>query len=216
MAGDLFFAFGISLIAVLILGIIAIPFLHKLKFGQSIREEGPKSHQKKSGTPTMGGIFLIAGIVIGTLINTDLDFEIGLALFIMLGHFVLGFIDDYRKVVRKQNLGLKAREKLIGQILISMITLFIARSALSFEPTVWIPILNEQIDIGAMFYPFILFIIVGASNAVNLTDRISRFSARRLLELALDFCDSIFILPKFSWATRDLSRWEELSRRLEF
>ncbi|MBR1419515.1 MAG: phospho-N-acetylmuramoyl-pentapeptide-transferase [Selenomonadaceae bacterium] len=177
MAGDLFFAFGISLIAVLILGIIAIPFLHKLKFGQSIREEGPKSHQKKSGTPTMGGIFLIAGIVIGTLINTDLDFEIGLALFIMLGHFVLGFIDDYRKVVRKQNLGLKAREKLIGQILISMITLFIARSALSFEPTVWIPILNEQIDIGAMFYPFILFIIVGASNAVNLTDGLDGLAA---------------------------------------
>ena len=170
MVENLFFAFGISLIAVLILGIIAIPFLHKLKFGQSIREEGPKSHQKKSGTPTMGGIFLIAGIVIATLINTDLDAEIALALFIMLGHFILGFIDDYRKVVRKQNLGLKAREKLAGQILISLVTILIGRHILEFDSTVWIPILNDRIDLGAMFYPFILFIIVGASNAVNLTD----------------------------------------------
>lgn len=161
---------GTSILSVLILGIIAIPFLRRLKFGQSIREEGPKSHQKKSGTPTMGGLFLIAGIVIGTLIFAELDVEICLALFIMLGHFILGFIDDYRKVVRKQNLGLRAREKLAGQIIISIVTILIARHVLNLSPSVWIPILDTQIDLGGMYYPFVLFIIVGASNAVNLTD----------------------------------------------
>ena len=85
----------IAAVVVLILGPVAIPLLHRLKFGQSIRTEGPASHQKKSGTPTMGGIFMIAAIVIATLIRAELTTEILLALFILIGHFVLGFLDDY-------------------------------------------------------------------------------------------------------------------------
>ena len=73
---------------VIMLAPICIPILHRLKFGQSIREEGPKSHQAKSGTPTMGGIFLIAGIVAATLLQADWNAEIFLALFILLGHFI--------------------------------------------------------------------------------------------------------------------------------
>lgn len=106
--------FGAAIAAaliVLVMGPFLIPELHKLKFGQSIREEGPKSHQAKSGTPTMGGIMIIAGITIATLIFADLTIEMGLALFVMLGHFVLGFLDDYIKVVLKRNLGLKAKQK---------------------------------------------------------------------------------------------------------
>lgn len=105
--------FGAAIAAaliVLVMGPFLIPELHKLKFGQSIREEGPKSHQAKSGTPTMGGIMIIAGITIATLIFADLTIEMGLALFVMLGHFVLGFLDDYIKVVLKRNLGLKAKQ----------------------------------------------------------------------------------------------------------
>lgn len=86
--------FGAAIAAaliVLVMGPFLIPELHKLKFGQSIREEGPKSHQAKSGTPTMGGIMIIAGITIATLVFADLTIEMGLALFVMLGHFVLGF-----------------------------------------------------------------------------------------------------------------------------
>ena len=86
---------------VLVTGPFFIPELHKLKFGQSIREEGPKSHQAKSGTPTMGGIMIILGITIGTAVAAPLSTEILLALFITLGHFVLGFLDDYIKVVKK-------------------------------------------------------------------------------------------------------------------
>ena len=156
---------------VIMLAPICIPILHKLKFGQSIREEGPKSHQVKSGTPTMGGIFLITGIVAATLIIADWNAEIFLALFILLGHFILGFIDDYLKVVRKKNQGLLARYKLLGQILIVIITTFVASELLiDFEPEIWLPIINEKIEAGILYLPFMFFVMVGASNAVNLTD----------------------------------------------
>ena len=156
---------------VIMLAPICIPILHRLKFGQSIREEGPKSHQKKSGTPTMGGIFLIAGIVAATLIQAQWNAEIFLALFILLGHFILGFVDDYLKVVRKKNQGLLARYKLAGQILIAVVTTFVANELLiNFSPTIWIPIINETIDAGILYLPFMFVVMVGASNAVNLTD----------------------------------------------
>ena len=155
---------------VLMLGPICIPILHKLKFGQSIRTEGPKSHQAKSGTPTMGGIFLIAGIVIATLIRAEFTAEIFLAIFILIGHFILGFLDDYIKVVKKRNLGLKARQKLLGQIFIAIVTIFIATTELGIQTTLWIPIIGETVDLGILYYALVLFVIVGASNAVNLTD----------------------------------------------
>lgn len=156
---------------VLMLAPICIPILHRLKFGQSIREEGPKSHQVKSGTPTMGGIFLIAGIVAATLIQADWNAEIFLALFILLGHFILGFIDDYLKVVRKKNQGLLARYKLLGQIIIVVVTTLVGiELVIDFNPTIWIPVANVTIDAGLWYVPFMFFVVVGASNAVNLTD----------------------------------------------
>lgn len=159
-----------SAIFVLILGPIFIPILHQLKFGQSIREEGPKSHQKKSGTPTMGGIFLIASIVIATIMRAELTTEIILALFIMIGHWLLGFLDDYIKVVKKRNLGLKAKQKLLGQIIIAIVTMIIATEMLDIKTTLWLPFIDSEINLGVIYYALVLFVIVGASNAVNLTD----------------------------------------------
>ncbi|MBQ6298731.1 MAG: phospho-N-acetylmuramoyl-pentapeptide-transferase [Selenomonadaceae bacterium] len=171
MMEKLLIAGAIAAGVVIMLAPICIPILHKLKFGQSIREEGPKSHQVKSGTPTMGGIFLIAGIVAATLIIADWNAEIFLALFILLGHFILGFIDDYLKVVRKHNQGLLARYKLLGQIIIAVIVTFVASSLLvDFEPEIWLPVLNEKIWAGTLYLPFMFVVMVGASNAVNLTD----------------------------------------------
>lgn len=156
---------------VILLAPICIPILHRLKFGQSIRAEGPKSHMVKSGTPTMGGIFLIAGIVAATLIQADWNAEIFLALFILLGHFILGFIDDYLKVVRKHNQGLLARYKLAGQILIVIVTTLVASELLiDFNPTIWLPVVDVTINAGGWYVPFMFFVVVGASNAVNLTD----------------------------------------------
>lgn len=155
---------------VLLLGPFCIPLLHRLKFGQSIRTEGPASHQKKSGTPTMGGLFLIAGITVGTLYAAPLSTEILLALFIMLGHFVLGFLDDYIKVVKKRNLGLKARQKLLGQIIIALVTILIGSKMLEIDTTIWIPITHDELDIGAFYYILVVLVLIGTSNAVNLTD----------------------------------------------
>ena len=162
---------------VLVTGPFFIPELHKLKFGQSIREEGPKSHQKKSGTPTMGGIMIILGITLGTLAAAPWTPEVLLAVFIMLGHFVLGFLDDYIKVVKKRNLGLKARQKLAGQILIAVVTMYVATQKLGIDSDIWIPGLDENVSLGALYYPLVLFVLVGTSNAVNLTDGLDGLAA---------------------------------------
>ena len=162
---------------VLVTGPFFIPELHKLKFGQSIREEGPKSHQKKSGTPTMGGIMIILGITLGTLAAAPWTPEVLLAVFIMLGHFVLGFLDDYIKVVKKRNLGLKARQKLAGQILIACVTMYVATQVLGIDTDIWIPGLDENVSLCALYYPLVLFVLVGTSNAVNLTDGLDGLAA---------------------------------------
>lgn len=155
---------------VLCIGPLLIPELHKLKFGQSIREEGPKSHQAKSGTPTMGGIMIILAIVIATVAAAPLTPAVLLALFITLGHFVLGFLDDYIKVVKKRNLGLKAKQKMLGQILIAIVTIIVGTRVLGIDTTIWIPIADINLDIGVGYYFLVLFVLVGTSNAVNLTD----------------------------------------------
>lgn len=155
---------------VLCIGPLLIPELHKLKFGQSIREEGPKSHQAKSGTPTMGGIMIILAIVVATVAAAPLTPAVLLALFITLGHFVLGFLDDYIKVVKKRNLGLKAKQKMLGQILIAIVTMIVGTRVLGIDTTIWIPIADVNVDIGIGYYFLVLFVLVGTSNAVNLTD----------------------------------------------
>lgn len=155
---------------VLCTGPLLIPELHKLKFGQSIREEGPKSHQAKSGTPTMGGIMIILAIVIATVAAAPLTPAVLLALFITLGHFVLGFLDDYIKVVKKRNLGLKAKQKMLGQILIAIVTMIVGTRVLGIDTTIWIPIADINLNIGIGYYFLVLFVLVGTSNAVNLTD----------------------------------------------
>lgn len=155
---------------VLLMGPFVLPLLHRLKFGQSIREEGPKSHQAKSGTPTMGGIMIILGILLGTVAAAPLTTEILLALFIVLGHFALGFLDDYIKVVKKRNLGLRAKQKLLGQIVIALVTLYIGTGELGLTTGIWVPLMDQEVDIGFLYYPLVLLVLVGTSNAVNLTD----------------------------------------------
>ena len=162
---------------VLISGPFFIPELHKLKFGQSIREEGPKSHQAKSGTPTMGGIMIILAITIATCVAAKVTTEILLALFIMLGHFVIGFIDDYIKVVMKRNLGLKARQKLLGQIIMAGIVTYIGVHTLGLRTDLWIPLLGITVDCGIGYYILTFFVLVGTTNAVNLTDGLDGLAA---------------------------------------
>lgn len=121
----IFYTILTGFLITVLLSPIFIPFLRRLKFGQSIRVEGPKSHQKKSGTPTMGGLVILLSVTLATLIMTykfsEPSVEVYLLLFVMLGFGLLGFLDDFIKVVMKRNLGLTSMQKLIGQIVISVI-----------------------------------------------------------------------------------------------
>lgn len=150
-----------------------IPFLKRLKFGQSIREEGPKSHQKKSGTPTMGGIMILLSIIVTTIFMTNqfsnMTVETYLLLLVTIGFGILGFLDDFIKVVMKRNLGLTSKQKLFGQIIIAAVFYFIYHSY-GMPTTITIPVVNYSIELGWLYVLFIIFWLVGFSNAVNLTD----------------------------------------------
>ncbi len=160
-------------------GHILIPALRKLHFGQSILEIGPNWHKSKEGTPTMGGIMFIIGILVASCIAfvfladapTTEKIKYGSGLVMALGYGFLGFVDDYTKVVRKQNEGLTAKQKLIGQILLAIMFLVGLYISGTLSTVLVIPFIG-QIDIGIIYYPLAVFIIVGASNAVNLTDGI--------------------------------------------
>ena len=177
---------GVTALAVVLLsGVYFLPFLHRLKYGQSIRAEGPASHQQKSGTPTMGGVMIVLAVTLATLAFAPLGAATLLALFIFLGHFVLGFADDYIKVVKKRNLGLRAYQKLLGQIAISAVTILIGSAVLGHDTRVWIPLAGEMLDIGVFYYVLVVFVLVGTSNAVNLTDGLDGLASGTVAAAAL-------------------------------
>ncbi|PLR80973.1 MULTISPECIES: phospho-N-acetylmuramoyl-pentapeptide-transferase [Bacillus] len=169
----IFFTILMGFLITVLLSPIFIPFLRRLKFGQSIREEGPQSHQKKSGTPTMGGIMILVAVTVTTLVMTNkfsgATVETYLFLLVMLGFGLLGFLDDFIKVVMKRNLGLTSKQKLLGQIIISAVFYFILKQN-DFSTAVNIPYFDFSIELGVFYILFIIFWMVGFSNAVNLTD----------------------------------------------
>lgn len=186
-------AIFVSAGVVLLTGPLLLPILKELKFGQSIRAEGPKSHAAKSGTPTMGGIMIVLGILCGAAASMELSPTMLLALFIMLGHFALGFCDDYLKVVKKQNLGLLAREKFLGQLIIAIVTIIIGKTYLNFDTLLWIPFTDIELDIGVFYYPVLICALVGASNAVNLTDGLDGLAAGTMGIAAASYAVVCFI-----------------------
>ena len=157
-------------VCTIILGMVSIPLLKKYKARQAIREEGPKSHRVKAGTPTMGGLFLILSGVIVILGNGLIDKTVLWLLFLMIGHGLLGFLDDFIKAEKKRNLGLTAKQKIMGQLILSIIFCFGCVEILHLPCAISIPLTASDISIGWLYYPFVILVIVGASNAVNLTD----------------------------------------------
>lgn len=163
----------LSFVITVILSPIFIPFLRRLKFGQSIREEGPKSHQKKSGTPTMGGLMILLSILVSSLFVSfqflSLSMDVLLLLLVTIGFGVLGFIDDFIKVVMKRNLGLTSKQKLIGQLVVAVL-FYLGLRNMGLSTEVTIPATSLSIDFGWFYLPLVIVMLVGASNAVNLTD----------------------------------------------
>jgi len=167
---EIYYAGAVAFFVAIALGPVIIPVLRRLKFGQSIREEGPKRHYAKAGTPTMGGIIILTALSVSALLFAGKSIEVWLALFITLGHGIIGFMDDFIKVVLKRNLGLKAREKLLGQVVMAVAMTYIAITFLGRGTDVWIPVLNANIDFGSFYYVLIFLVLIGTTNAVNLTD----------------------------------------------
>ena len=151
-----------------LIGPILIPYLHKLKFGQSIRECGPASHMKKSGTPTMGGLMMLAALVLALLWGSFTP-HIIIALVLTLGHALIGFLDDYIKVVMKRNLGLTAKQKFLLQFILAGAYVYFAETHLQ-NTSLWIPLVNMNLDFGWAYYALAFILLVGTTNAVNLTD----------------------------------------------
>ncbi|WP_419543737.1 phospho-N-acetylmuramoyl-pentapeptide-transferase [Negativibacillus massiliensis] len=183
-----------------VIGVWLIPFLHKLHYGQTILDIGPAWHKSKQGTPTMGGIMFIIGSILACAAGwctiafsaQGLVDASGHGTFYLVGGFlmalgfgVIGFLDDYIKVVKKRNLGLKAWQKSAAQLLVAVIYL-IAERIFAPNDLLWIPFAGE-FSIGWFYYPLMLFIIIGAVNAVNLTDGVDGLAASVTMVAAMGF-----------------------------
>jgi len=177
----------ISFIVSIILGFIIIPILRKLKVGQIERDDGPQSHLKKQGTPTMGGIIMIIAMILvvtGAYVILNMQGKGDIAnrliplLILTIGFGIIGFIDDFKKLVLKNTKGLKPSYKMLGLLLISVIYVIYLIQGLNIGTDTYIPILKIYINIPIYLYiPFAIVVILGATNAVNLTDGIDGLSS---------------------------------------
>ncbi|MCD8222010.1 MAG: phospho-N-acetylmuramoyl-pentapeptide-transferase [Clostridiales bacterium] len=154
---------------------IGIPFLHRLKFGQQVRSDGPQTHLKKQGTPTMGGLMILASIVITSLLYIRDYPAVIPVLFMTAGFGVIGFLDDYIKIVMKRSEGLNPKQKLAGQFVITGIFIWYLIHSGEVETTMLIPFTGGFkdgyfLDIGIFFIPFVFFVVLGTDNGVNFTD----------------------------------------------
>lgn len=161
-----------ALLISFILGPWLISTLQRMQIGQSIRKVGPESHFVKEGTPTMGGSLILLAIIVPTLLWADLtNLFIWVTLMVTAGYGAIGFIDDYLKVVRKNSDGVSARQKLFWQVLIAAIAALLLYFSGNFETHLSLPFFkNVNPDLGALYVPFAVLVMVGSSNAVNLTD----------------------------------------------
>ena len=178
----------ISLVLTIILGKIIIPILKSSHIGQNIREEGPKSHYGKAGTPTMGGIIFLISALVLTLIFVPFSMKTFILLLATFGFGAIGFIDDFRKLVLKRSLGLTAKQKIILQVILSFV---IAILCFIFQndtiTKLWIPFTDIRLNVSIFGIPMMMFIMIGTSNAVNLTDGLDGLSSQVSIPVFLTF-----------------------------
>ena len=187
--GAMLTATGLSLLICVVLTPLLIPVLRRLKFGQEIREEGPSWHAKKSGTPTMGGIaiaiavsvaIVLAGAIFGLELNTVLCLAVGSLLF-----GIVGFLDDYIKVVKKRNLGLTSKQKFTAQLLVSVIVTVYAIYSGIIDNEIIIPFIKVPVNLGWFAPILIVFVQLAVVNSVNLTDGLDGLASSVTLVVAV-------------------------------
>ena len=182
----LYFVMPLAVTALLTYGLI--PYFHRKQFGQYIREEGPKAHLKKQGTPTMGGIAIFIGITAGMAVfmvrvsdptkgwaSPHLVRDAVAIVLTMLAFGAIGFIDDFNKIAKKENLGLTAKQKLIMQAVFSIgLAFYMMRTG---REDLFIPFLKISVSFRLLYIPFVMFVEIAMSNAVNLTDGLDGLAA---------------------------------------
>ena len=208
----------ISFFVTLILGMIIIPILRKFKVGQIERDDGPKSHLKKQGTPTMGGIMMIISMIIvvtGAYIYLSIDNEGNLAnnllpiLMLTIGFGIIGFLDDFKKLVLKNTKGLKPSYKMLGLLIISVAYVIYLVYGLHIGTDTYIPIMKEYVTMPIYLYiPFAILVILATTNAVNLTDGIDGLAS----SVSAIIITALTAIRDIIWKTRNISIWKLRNR----
>jgi len=158
-------AFVLALVA----GPVFIPVLTRMKFGQIVRDDGPQSHLKKTGTPAMGGIIIaVPAVIVSLAFSKDKDMLLVLITTMLFG--IIGFIDDFLKIKNRRSLGLKAYQKIILQLLVSVFMAVVASGISQVGTEVLIPFTGKFVDMGILYIPFTILVLISTVNCVNLTD----------------------------------------------
>lgn len=179
-----FISFGVSAL----LGPVVIPFLRKLKASQTVRTEGPKSHLQKNGTPTMGGILFLSGVFIACMFFLKENPKIVPILFLTLGFGLVGFADDFIKVVLKRSMGLSPLQKLLGQLVVTAIFAACITEYMELDLAMKIPFMpGKLLDFGIWNVPILFFVVLGTVNGTNFTDGLDGLAGSVTLLVAVFF-----------------------------
>jgi len=193
-SGRILIAGTASLLMCLFLSPKFIAFLRRRSFGQNIREEGPRGHQTKAGTPTMGGIIIFLAIAVPYVLLSKRDWQ-SIGVFVAaIGCALLGFADDYTKIVKRRSLGLRARTKLVITILISVALWWIATQKAGVSSTIKLRIVSTSVDLGPLFPVFIYLVVAGTTTAVNFTDGLDGLAAGCAAIVLLTYLGITFII----------------------
>ena len=206
MTWKMILAFGVAFFVAVLIGSALVPFLRRIKAGQAIREDGPRWHMSKAGTPTMGGLIFIAGVTAACLsagwsemIRGEFGHIFVLVFALVFG--AIGFLDDFEKLKKKQNLGLRAKQKFLLQLVVAIAFVFLLRRFGYVTPNLYIPFWNVTLPIPeAVYFILAAFIIVACVNAVNLTDGVDGLATGTTLPVML-----FYSVIAFKWGQDYLS-----------
>ncbi len=193
-SGRILIAATASLLMCLFLSPKFIAFLRRRSFGQNIREEGPQGHQTKAGTPTMGGVIIFLAITVPYVLLSRRDWQSVGVFIAAIACALIGFLDDYTKIVKRRSLGLRARTKLVLTILISVALWWIATQKAGVSSTIQLRIINTSIDLGPLFPVFIYLVVAGTTTAVNFTDGLDGLAAGCAAIVIMTYLGITFII----------------------
>lgn len=188
-----------AFLMVVVITPVVIPLLHKLKFGQVVRSEGPKSHLKKMGTPTMGGVIFLVTMALVAFLYAKINFRIIALILVTLLFGLIGFIDDFIKIIKKRKDGLYPMQKMFGLILVATAFSFYAKEYIGTE--IMIPFIDSTVNLGYLYIPFAILVLISATNAVNITDGLDGLAAGI----------SIIVITFFMLVTRKIADYEYVS-----